>query len=85
MMKKISTALTLIIIIIILAVTLKNNKDMNDIKNIISPNAVTQEKVGKSTTSNKTNKKIANSEISTPNNSSSIKELTKVDVVSKYI
>ena len=77
MMKKISTALTLIIIIIILAVTLKNNKDMNDIKNIISPNAVTQEKVGKSTT--------ANSEISTPNNSSSIKELTKVDVVSKYI
>ena len=82
-MKKISTALTLIIIIIILAVTLKNNKDMNDIKNIISPNAVTQEKVGKSTTSNKTNKKIANSEISTPNNSSSIKELTKVDVVSK--
>ena len=77
MMKKISTALTLIIIIIILAVTLKNNKDMNDIKNIISPNAVTQEKVGKSTT--------ANSEISTPINSSSIKELTKVDVVSKYI
>ena len=50
MMKKISTALTLIIIIIILAVTLKNNKDMNDIKNIISPNAVTQEKVGKYTT-----------------------------------
>jgi guanyl-specific ribonuclease Sa len=85
MMKKISTALTLIIIIIILAVTLKNNKDMNDIKNIISPNAVTQEKVGKSTTSNKTTKKTANSEISTPNNSSSIKELTKVDVVSKYI
>ncbi|MBP9630443.1 MAG: hypothetical protein KBE03_08235 [Leptotrichiaceae bacterium] len=85
MMKKISTGLILLVIFLILGVTLKNNKDVNDIKNIISSSTVTQEKAGKSRTSNKTTKKTANSEISSQNNSSNIKELTKVDIVSKYI
>ena len=85
MMKKISTGLILLVIFLILGVTLKNNKDVNDIKNIISSSTVTQEKAGKSRTTNKTTKKTANSEISSQNNSSNIKELTKVDIVSKYI
>ena len=63
MMKKISTGLILLVIFLILGVTLKNNKDVNDIKNIISSSTVTQEKAGKSRTSNKTTKKTANSEI----------------------
>ena len=89
MMKKISTGLILLVIFLILGMTLKNNKDVNDIKNIISSNTVTQEETGKSTTvktaPNKTTKKIVNSEISTSNNKNNIKELTKADVVSKYI
>ena len=89
MMKKISTGLILLVIFLILGMTLKNNKDVNDIKKIISSNTVTHEETGKSTTvktaPNKTTKKIVNSEISTSNNKNNIKELTKADVVSKYI
>lgn len=73
--------------VIILLLVLKNNKDLNDIKNIVSTN--TQQSVDKSkqNTKNEKNTKtqtiIATSDSS--NISSEIKELTKVDVVSKYI
>lgn len=87
MTKKINTIIMIVATVIILLLVLKNNKDLNDIKNIVSTN--TQQSVDKSkqNTKNEKNTKtqtiIATSDSS--NISSEIKELTKVDVVSKYI
>lgn len=87
MTKKINTIIMIVATVIILLLILKNNKDLNDIKNIVSTN--TQQSVDKSkqNTKNEKNTKtqtiIATSDSS--NISSEIKELTKVDVVSKYI
>ena len=91
MTKKINTIIMIVATVIILLLILKNNKDLNDIKNIVSTN--TQQSVDKSKQNTKQNTKnekntktqtiIATSDSS--NISSEIKELTKVDVVSKYI
>ena len=56
MTKKINTLIIIVVAVIMLLLTLKNNKDVNDIKNIVSTNA--QQSTGKSTQNIKNDKKL---------------------------
>lgn len=94
MTKKINTLIIIVVAVIMLLLTLKNNKDVNDIKNIVSTNI--QQSTGKSTQNIKNDKNTENEATKLKNevtivtskssdNSFEIKELTNIDVVSKYI